>query len=118
MGMRLLLGCCLAYVLLAGVWIVASGRVNDRAGGELLNVSYDPTRELWRDLNRRFIPSREAERRESGDGEGAAVQVHACLRSVRRRQPLPAMPSEQPNLRRRAVSQPTRPATSARQAYR
>jgi ABC-type sulfate transport system substrate-binding protein len=23
---------------------------------ELLNVSYDPTRELWRDLNSTFIP--------------------------------------------------------------
>jgi sulfate/thiosulfate transport system substrate-binding protein len=28
-------------------------------GVELLNVSYDPTRELWRDLNARFIPTYE-----------------------------------------------------------
>jgi sulfate transport system substrate-binding protein len=34
------------------VWLFAGGQ--DSA--ELLNVSYDPTRELWRDLNGRFIP--------------------------------------------------------------
>src|SRR5438067_1680898 len=28
---------------------------------ELLNVSYDPTRELWRDLNEQFIPKYEKE---------------------------------------------------------
>lgn len=37
----------------------------DSPGGvktiELLNVSYDPTRELWRDLNATFIPSYEKE---------------------------------------------------------
>ncbi|PYN14227.1 MAG: hypothetical protein DME06_05215, partial [Candidatus Rokuibacteriota bacterium] len=27
---------------------------------ELLNVSYDPTRELWRDLNRGFVAAYEA----------------------------------------------------------
>jgi sulfate transport system substrate-binding protein len=35
---------------------------DERAGGgtvELLNVSYDPTRELWRELNSRFIPQYE-----------------------------------------------------------
>jgi sulfate/thiosulfate transport system substrate-binding protein len=43
------------YVLAATAWIIASGRVRDQQGSELLNVSYDPTRELWQDLNRRFI---------------------------------------------------------------
>src|SRR5688572_1608220 len=28
---------------------------------ELLNVSYDPTRELWRDINEHFIPAYEKE---------------------------------------------------------
>jgi sulfate/thiosulfate transport system substrate-binding protein len=28
---------------------------SERSGPDLLNVSYDPTRELWRDLNRQFI---------------------------------------------------------------
>jgi sulfate/thiosulfate transport system substrate-binding protein len=34
---------------LASPWLVAG------QGTELLNVSYDPTRELWRDINTRFI---------------------------------------------------------------
>jgi sulfate/thiosulfate-binding protein len=32
------------------------GQVNSE-GVELLNVSYDPTRELWRDINAQFIPT-------------------------------------------------------------
>jgi sulfate transport system substrate-binding protein len=40
-------------VLIGGaVWLIAS----NRQGPELLNVSYDPTRELWKDLNKEFIP--------------------------------------------------------------
>src|SRR5947209_16486949 len=38
---------------------VAGGTAND--GIELLNVSYDPTRELWRDLNDRFVVKYEKE---------------------------------------------------------
>jgi sulfate/thiosulfate-binding protein len=34
------------------------------SGAELLNVSYDPTRELWRDINEHFIPIYE---KETGD---------------------------------------------------
>jgi|SRR5579875_573230 sulfate/thiosulfate-binding protein len=37
---------------------VGCGQANPD-GGELLNVSYDPTRELWRDINARFIPAYE-----------------------------------------------------------
>jgi sulfate/thiosulfate transport system substrate-binding protein len=42
-----------------GVWLAAESR--GRAGGsvELLNVSYDPTRELWREINAKFIPEYE-----------------------------------------------------------
>jgi sulfate/thiosulfate-binding protein len=35
---------------------VAKGDGKSPATQELLNVSYDPTRELWRDLNSKFIP--------------------------------------------------------------
>jgi sulfate transport system substrate-binding protein len=50
---RALLAALLPPVFLGGVvWLFAGGQ--DSA--ELLNVSYDPTRELWRDLNERFIP--------------------------------------------------------------
>jgi sulfate/thiosulfate transport system substrate-binding protein len=34
-------------------------RSQETDGIELLNVSYDPTRELWRDLNEKFIPKYE-----------------------------------------------------------
>jgi sulfate transport system substrate-binding protein len=41
----------------AGAFFLLAGRHGSDAGPlELLNVSYDPTRELWRDLNARFIP--------------------------------------------------------------
>ncbi len=42
------------YVVTAGIWLLAGGIVRDQRS-ELLNVSYDPTRELWRDLNAVFI---------------------------------------------------------------
>ena len=41
----------------AGVWLAAA----NRRDAELLNVSYDPTRELWRELNSAFIPRHEQE---------------------------------------------------------
>src|SRR5438105_2977619 len=62
MGMKLLLlGGGATYVLGAAVWLLAGGVVRDNEATELLNVSYDPTRELWRDLNARFITRFEAE---------------------------------------------------------
>jgi sulfate/thiosulfate-binding protein len=45
-----------AVALIAGVLLVSCGQ-DDQAAGELrlLNVSYDPTRELYRELNERFM---------------------------------------------------------------
>ena len=54
MGSKTLLvlaGLALAAV---GAWWVA-GKNHAAPGTELLNVSYDPTRELWRELNAQFI---------------------------------------------------------------
>jgi sulfate transport system substrate-binding protein len=45
----------------AGVWFAGQGRTGGDGSMELLNVSYDPTRELWRDLNARFIARYEKE---------------------------------------------------------
>src|SRR5262249_33730490 len=45
----------------AGAWLVFGGGRGGQSSAELLNVSYDPTRELWRDLNARFIPEYEKE---------------------------------------------------------
>ena len=38
------------------VWLVRANHGSSPNTVELLNVSYDPTRELWRDLNAKFIP--------------------------------------------------------------
>jgi len=43
-------------------WTVTSGAAHAQGKSvELLNVSYDPTRELWRDLNSAFVPKYEKE---------------------------------------------------------
>jgi sulfate transport system substrate-binding protein len=47
--------------LAATVWFVATSRSGNEPNVELLNVSYDPTRELWRDINNHFIPRFESE---------------------------------------------------------
>lgn len=47
-------------IFAAAIWVVAKGSHNSNSI-ELLNVSYDPTRELWRDLNAAFIPQYEKE---------------------------------------------------------
>jgi sulfate/thiosulfate-binding protein len=43
------------------VWLLAVNGSRDARTVELLNVSYDPTRELWRDLNTEFIARYEKE---------------------------------------------------------
>ena len=57
---RLQLVLVLAIVVCAGSGCGGSS-AGERAGVELLNVSYDPTRELWRDLNAQFIKQQRAE---------------------------------------------------------
>ena len=52
---RLTLGLTAFALLGASVWFAARGKAPEKDSLELLNVSYDPTRELWRDLNDRFI---------------------------------------------------------------
>src|SRR5438477_309096 len=50
------------HVILALLAAAALGAGSARAAKlELLNVSYDPTRELWRDINAAFIPKYEAQ---------------------------------------------------------
>src|SRR5262245_9658014 len=43
------------------VCLLAGCGDSERKSLELLNVSYDPTRELWKDLNNEFIPRYEVE---------------------------------------------------------
>ena len=52
---RVLLGLVATYVAGAAVWLAAGGVVREQAPTQLLNVSCDPTRELWKDINERFI---------------------------------------------------------------
>lgn len=49
-----------AYVVGAAIWLAAGGIVREKAPTELLNVACDPTRELWRDVNDKFIADYEA----------------------------------------------------------
>lgn len=65
MASRLFLVLIGLYLTAAAGWVVQSGRVREEHATELLNVSYDPTRELWRDLNGKFIDHYRQERGES-----------------------------------------------------
>src|SRR4051794_22615548 len=61
MGKTIAIGLGVIAAISTAVWLLGA---NSRRGGggksvELLNVSYDPTRELWRDINSRFIPQYE-----------------------------------------------------------
>ena len=61
-------------------WVAVGSDANDHAV-ELLNVSYDPTRELWRELNGRFVPHYEKETgqtlavRQSHGGSGTQARA-------------------------------------------
>lgn len=59
---KVILALAVAYVAVSAVWLAAGGVVRDTASTELLNVSCDPTRELWRDVNERFVAEYERER--------------------------------------------------------
>ena len=52
---RILLPLLGLYVLGAAGWVLSAGVVRDTGSMELLNVACDPTRELWQDLNVKFI---------------------------------------------------------------
>lgn len=75
---RVLLGLVAAYVLAAGVWVVASGFARNE---QLLNVACDPTRELWRDVNAAFADHYEREHgvrphvRQSHGGSGSQARA-------------------------------------------
>jgi len=73
-----------AVATVAGaVWLLAADSGRGTASTELLNVSYDPTRELWRELNEKFIPRYE---KQSGDAlsikqshGGSTTQARAVI---------------------------------------
>jgi sulfate/thiosulfate-binding protein len=49
-------------VAVAAALLAGGARAHAAEGTDLLNVSYDPTRELWRDLNRSFIAQYEKDK--------------------------------------------------------
>jgi sulfate transport system substrate-binding protein len=53
--MRKMLGILVVAAAGYGIWLCYSTSGSAAGTTELLNVSYDPTRELWRDLNKVFI---------------------------------------------------------------
>jgi sulfate transport system substrate-binding protein len=79
--MKLLIaGLVVVAALVGGAWLLDGG-----SGGEdtleLLNVSYDPTRELWRDLNEKFSARYEKEKgvrlviKQSHGGSGSQARA-------------------------------------------
>src|SRR5262245_44591647 len=62
MAGKVLLALAVVYVVGSALWPAAGGIVREQTPTELLNVSCDPTRELWRDINERFIDHYEQER--------------------------------------------------------
>jgi sulfate transport system substrate-binding protein len=69
------------YLLFAAWWVIDAGVVRNSGQVELLNVACDPTRELWNDLNQRFIESYEREKgerlsiRQSHGGSGSQARA-------------------------------------------
>jgi sulfate transport system substrate-binding protein len=51
---RLLFLVVAIYLLSAAAWVISAGVVRKTDQVKLLNVSYDPTRELWREINVKF----------------------------------------------------------------
>jgi len=56
----------------AAAALIFAGNVQSKAPARLLNVSYDPTRELYRDLNAQFL----AQKERSGAGRTEIAQSH------------------------------------------
>jgi sulfate transport system substrate-binding protein len=75
---RILLYLVTAYVVVAGVWVLAAGFGRKQ---QLLNVACDPTRELWHDLNGAFAQHYERETgvklfvRQSHGGSGSQARA-------------------------------------------
>jgi ABC-type sulfate transport system substrate-binding protein len=61
MWIKSLVALAAVALLGAAAWFVLGSGWPQQGTTELLNVSYDPTRELWRDLNARFTPAYEKE---------------------------------------------------------
>ncbi len=57
---KVVLGFIVVYVLAAAAWVISAGVIRQSDHLELLNVACDPTRELWRDINRDFIAEQRA----------------------------------------------------------
>lgn len=52
---KCLTGMLIAYLLFAAGWVLSAGIIRGNGDLELLHVACDPTRELWHDINQRFI---------------------------------------------------------------
>ena len=86
--MRWLVAVTIGYliVLPAVVWVLVWRQAPEQA---ILNVSYDPTRELWRDLNRNFRAAYERETgkhiaiKQSHGGSSSQARIRRGLRERR-----------------------------------
>jgi len=80
MTKRIFVGIAAVILVVILVWQTRSLHSSSTTAQELLNVSYDPTRELWRDLNARFIESY----RQSSGQELTIKQSHGASSSQAR----------------------------------
>ncbi|MEZ6141403.1 MAG: sulfate ABC transporter substrate-binding protein [Zavarzinella sp.] len=51
----LILAIVVAYLAFACWWVIDAGMIRTGGDTELLHVSFDPTRDMWRDINAEFI---------------------------------------------------------------
>ena len=78
---KVLIAAAGVYVAAAAAWVLSAGIVRDGGEVELLNVACDPTRELWRDVNAKFITRYELESgkrvgvRQSHAGSGSQARA-------------------------------------------
>ena len=88
MWIKGLIGLAVTALVATGAWLVLGNNHPAGAGVELLNVSYDPTRELWHDLNAQFVPRYEKETgtpvtiRQSHGGSGTQARERPNIREV------------------------------------
>jgi sulfate transport system substrate-binding protein len=68
-----------AYLAFASWYVLSSGWTAGQGNGEILHVACDPTRELWRDLNRAFLKDAGPGIRIRQSHGGSASQARAIM---------------------------------------
>jgi sulfate/thiosulfate-binding protein len=90
------------FVAISAASFLMSARIG--AAEELLNVSYDPTRELWREINATFIPEyKQAELTINQSHGGSSTQARAVIDGLEADVVTLAMPSDTEAIARKGL---------------